>query len=951
MKLVLYVLRLVIKMLEGVVKLLSPEVVEVARRVGLTELTPIQERAIPAVLSGHHVLIVAPTGSGKTEAAVLPILSMMCKKRSEISPIAVIYVTPLRALNRDMLRRLSSLGEMLGFRVAVRHGDTPSTARKFMSLSPPHILITTPETLAYVLVNKDLRSYLSNVKWVVIDEFHELINSKRGVHLLVNLERLERIAGRYQRVALSASIGDLNKVRSVLAPGRLVIDVSIPMSRESEIKVVTTRQNSSEGSSPRSASPDKILELLSRFRSVIIFTNTRDEAEWLGAMLSKRGVSVEVHHGSLSKKVREEVEKKLKEGLLKAVVSTSSLELGIDVGYVDAVIQVSSPRQSMKLLQRVGRSSHKLWLKAVGYIVTSENLDDIAESLVIARRTSSYDLEKPNMFRESLDVLAHLLVGLGLEGSFTLSEALELLRRSYPYAELLEEDLEKVVNLLIELRYLKKLPDGTYAATNKGKIYYLKTTMIVESSQYDVIDVVTGSHVGRLDEEFVALSTGENSNIVLSGRVWKILSIDNEAKKVFVELGSDEEALVPTWSGESIPVDFKVAREVCALRRMVLSRSNDLSNYLRFADDINTLSYLSTVLRNHVSKGYPLPTDREILVEVVRSSNVLVVVHSCLGSRGNLGLAHVVSYYLSKMLGVKPVIKSDPYRVYVLLPSNVSESVVATLLENLMTSEEGVNYLRESVLKSTLAEYVSRRILVRLGVVPEDAPPQVTKALVSKYLSHEVVSKEVLNEILTRYVDSEVLEDFFRGFVSGYLVKKIVVGNELSPIALEGLRVAGGYGRVEVEKLPRNILAELLKKRLLGKVVKLYCLKCGNNWSSVVKDLPERISCSKCGYSVVGVYFGDEDLSSLVRKVIKYGAKYEFLVSEEEKRKYEELAASARLVLAFGKRAVIALAARGVGPHNAVKALSSSSEEEFYLVLYELEKNYVRTRKYWSTDK
>lgn len=940
-------------MSEDVVKLLNAEVVEIAKKVGLVELTPIQEKAIPAVLSGHHVLIVAPTGSGKTEAAMLPILSMMCDMRSEVSPIAVIYVTPLRALNRDMLRRLGSLGEMLGFKVAVRHGDTPSTARKLMSLSPPHILITTPETLAYVLVNKDLRNYLKSVKWVVIDEFHELINSKRGVHLLVDLERLEKIAGRYQRVALSASVGDLNKVKSVLAPGRLVIDVSIPVSRESEIKVVTARSGSSASSESRNAVVDKVSELLARFRSVIIFTNTRDEAEWLGTMLSKRQLSVEVHHGSLSKKVREEVEKKLREGLLKAVVSTSSLELGIDVGHVDAVIQVSSPRQAMKLLQRIGRSSHKLWLKAVGYIVASKNLDDIAESLVIARRTSNYDLEKPNMFRGSLDVLAHLLVGLGLEESFTLNEALKILRKSYPYAELPEEDLQKVIDLLVDLRYLRRLPDSTYVTTSKGRIYYLKTTMIVESSQYDVIDVVTGGHIGRLDEEFVAISADENANMVLSGRVWRILGVDDGAKKIFVELSSGEEALIPTWSGESIPVDFKVAREVCALRRMVVSGS-DMSNYLRFTDDANVLGYLSKVLRDHVGKGHPLPTEKEVLVEVSRSNNVLVVIHSCLGSRGNLGLAHVVSYYLSKALGVKPVIKSDPYRVYVLLPSNVSESVVVALLEDLLsnsTDEEVASYLRESLLKSTLAEYVTRRVLVRLGIVPEDAPPQVTKTLVGRYINHEIVGKEVLNEILTRYVDSEVLEGFFRGFKLGYLTKEVVVSSELSPIALEGLKLAGGYGRVEVEKLPRNVVVELLKKRLLEKEVKLYCLKCGNSWRDVIKNLPERVSCGRCGYSVVGVYFGGEDLSGLVRKVIRYGAKYDFLVSEEEKKKYEELVASARLVLAFGKKAVIALAARGVGPHNAVKALSSSSEEEFYLSLYELERNYVRTRKYWDTGR
>ncbi|MEM0473881.1 MAG: DEAD/DEAH box helicase [Zestosphaera sp.] len=940
-------------MLEDAARLLNAEVAELAKKVGLAELTPIQEKAIPAILSGHHVLVVAPTGSGKTEAAMLPILTMMCKKRSEVSPITVIYVTPLRALNRDMLRRLGILGDMLGFKVAVRHGDTPSTARKLMSLSPPHILITTPETLAYVLVNKDLRNYLKNVKWVVIDEFHELINSKRGVHLLADLERLEKIAGRYQRVALSASIGDLNKVKSLLAPGRLVIDVSIPMSRESEIRVAVAQSSSPTSSESRNAVVDKVLELLTRFRSVIVFTNTRDEAEWLGTMLCKRGLSVEVHHGSLSKKVREEVEKKLKEGLLRAVVSTSSLELGIDVGHVDAVIQVSSPRQAVKLLQRVGRSSHKLWLKAVGYVVTSKNLDDASESLVIARRTSNYDLEKPNIFKGSLDVLAHLLVGLGLEENFTLDEALKILRKSYPYAELPEEDLQKIIDLLVDLKYLKRLPDNTYAATSKGRIYYLKTTMIVESSQYDVIDVVTGSHVGRLDEEFVAISADENSNIVLSGRVWKVLGIDEETKKIFVEFSNEEEALIPTWSGENIPVDFKVAREVCALRRMIVSGS-DLSNYLRFVDDVSVLSYLSTVLRDHVGKGYPLPTEKEVLVEVSRNSNVLAVIHSCLGSRGNLGLAHVVSYYLSKMLGVKPVMKSDPYRVYVLLPSSTNESVVATLLENLLsnlTSEEVVSYLRESLLKSTLAEYVARKVLVRLGIMPEDAPSQVIKTLISRYLSHEIVSKEVLNEILTRYVDSEVLESFFRGFKSGHLTKNIVVSSELSPIALEGLKVAGGYGRVEVEKLPRNVVVELLKKRLLEKEVRLYCLKCGNSWRDVVKNLPERVTCNRCGYSVVGTYFGNEDLSSLVKKVIRYGAKYEFLVSEEEKRKYKELVASARLVLAFGKKAVIALAARGVGPHNAVKALSSSSEEEFYLSIYELERNYVKTRRYWDFGK
>lgn len=959
---------------DDVIKLLNPKVAEAASKVGLDKLTPVQEKAIPVILSGRHTLIVAPTGSGKTEAAMLPILSMMCDKRSQILPIAVIYVTPLRALNRDMFRRLNRLGSELGFEVDVRHSDTPTAARKRMNLSPPYILITTPETLSYVLINEYLRNYLRNVKWVVIDEFHELINSKRGVHLLVDLERLERIAGRYQRVALSASIDDkdLNEVKSVLAHNRSVSIVSMPASRESEIKVVVAQPDSSRNSesvngvvdevsdSSRNCKSvngavDEVLKLLklAKFRNVIIFTNTRDEAEWLGYILMKCGLPVGVHHGSLSKKIREEVEKKLKDGSLKAVVATSSLELGIDIGHVDAIIQISSPRQAVKLLQKVGRSSHKLWLKAVGYIVANKNLDDILESLVIARRASNYNLEKLNMFRGSLDVLAHLLVGLGLEGGFIPDEALKILRKSYPYAELREEDLQEVVDLLVDLKYLIKRPDGAYVATKKGKIYYLTTNMIVESSQYDVIDAMTDDSIGELDDEFVAqLVSNRNIGIVLSGKVWEILGVDDKNKKIFVELGSDEKLLIPTWSGENIPVDFKVAREVCALRRMMLSGS-DISSYLRFANNRDVLEYVKEVLIDHKNKGYALPTEREVLVEVSRSGDISIVIHCCLGSRGNLGLAHVVSYYLSMTLGVMPVVKSDPYRVYVYLPGNLNESYVETLLENLFSNLTGdvASYLRESLLSSTLAKHVARRVLVRFGIMPKDAPPQVTETLVDRYIDHEIISKEVLNEILTRYVDSKVLEGFFRGLKSGHLVMKVVKSKGLSPIAFEGLKSAGGYGRVSAEKLPKEVIVELIKRRLLEKEVKLYCLNCGNSWSDKIKNLPERVSCGKCDYSLVGVYFGSEDLSSLVRKVIKYGAKYDFLISEEEKKMYRRLADSANLVLDYGKKAVIALAARGVGPHNALKALKCSSEGEFYLTLHELERNYLRTRKYWDTGK
>lgn len=922
--------------------MLHKDLLKAMEEVGIRELTEIQKVAIPKVLSGRHVLIVAPTGSGKTEAALLPIISGILSKGSKAKPIAALYITPLRALNRDMFLRIRRISRKLGINVAIRHGDTPSSARQLITKSPPHILITTPETLCYLLVNEKMRSHLRHVRWVVIDEYHELINSKRGAHLLADLERLRNIAGTFQRIALSASIGDVRLAAEALAPGKVVEIAQVPGVRKAEIKVVAP------GKSEKGAvsKVDIIAELVREHGKVLIFTNTRDEAEWLGAKLSGMGIKVRVHHGSLSRHVREEVESELRSGLVEAVVATSSLELGIDVGHVNAVIQSSSPRQVNKFLQRIGRSLHRVGMVARGFVVTDFNGDDMLESLVIARRTKAGDLEAPRPYIGSKDVLAHVIVGMGLEGEgFTIRDVIDTLSRSFPYSSINEGEVLEIIELLTALKYLR-YEGGKFRATTKGKIYYLRTTMIVDTVQYRVVDILTSRTIGRLDGDFVSLNINDGSSIVLSGRVWRVVGIDDEEKKVFVDQSVSEEASIPSWTGENIPVDYRVAREVCALRRLLALKYVPASVKELCNDQL--MDYVTLLVGEHVRKGYPLPSDKAAVIEVVNDKHTLVVIHACLGSRGNRVLSYLVSSPFIKYLGVEPRIKVDPYRVFMELPYKVSFDVVKSLIKKAFYGSDVELTVKEGIRRSALMGSVAYKVLSRLGIMPKEAPPQVAKVLIRRYLEHDVVMSEVFNEIFVRHVDLQPLIELVSRIRDGRLQLKIIEVSSPSPLALEGMKISGGFDRVRTERLPRNIVAELVKRRLMSKKVRLYCMVCGASWESTAAQLPERIKCRKCGYSLVACHFGSDDLSDIVKRGLNAGRNYKFVLSGEERKIFEELLDSAELVLTYGKKAVLALAARGVGPKTARRIVGINDESEFFTRIYDAERTFLRTRRYWK---
>ena len=435
---------LIIQLSDGALSLISKPIRREIESLGWIKLTEIQELAFPLLLEGENLLLIAPTVTGKTEAAIFPTFERFIRERSvaRTKRISIRYATPLRALNRDIFRRLVEIGERLDIIVDVRHGDTPQSQRRRQALKPPNMLITTPETLQAILPGRRMKGHLKDVRCVVVDEIHELATDKRGVQLSVGLERLKEITGReFQRIGLSATIGSPELIGEFLVgQGRNVKILKTSGSKDSSIMVEspTAGKEDVEIAEGMMISPGSVLrirrifEITNDHKTSLIFTNTREHAEALVSRMRafKKNAKIVVHHGSLSREVRIDVESKLKNWGLEAVVSTSSLELGIDVGLIEFVVQHMSPRQVTKLVQRIGRSGHIVSATSKGCVLAGIP-DDVLEAEVIARFASEERLEEPRFHEKAMDVLAHQIVGLILtHGRMMVEEILKTIRRA-----------------------------------------------------------------------------------------------------------------------------------------------------------------------------------------------------------------------------------------------------------------------------------------------------------------------------------------------------------------------------------------------------------------------------------------------------------------------------------------------------------------------------------------
>ena len=941
----------------------SPAIQRELERLGFTEATPIQEAAFQPIMEGLNVLLLAPTGSGKTEAAVLPVFEAYLRLRGKgWNPpgIKILYITPLRALNRDILRRLAELGRRLGISVEVRHGDTPASARRIQSMKPPDMLITTPETLQAILPGKRMREHLRAVRWVIVDEVHELACDKRGVQLTLALERLRRLTGLdFQRIGLSATLGKPEEAgRFLSGRNRRLKIVEAESLRRLEAQVESPSPSDEDLSKAEGAMLPagtvarlrRLVEAAETRRSTLVFTNTREHAEALASNLRLLypELPLAVHHGSLSREVRVEAEEKLKAGKLKLLVCTSSLELGIDVGAIDLVVQYHSPRQAVRLAQRIGRSGHRLGGVARGLILAAWP-DDILEAAVLLRRVLSGELEAPTIHRGALDVLAHQLAGLTLDhGSISLEEALKIFREAEAYSELPAEEFYSVAAQLDAEGKIRLLNGILRVRVPETYRYYFENlSMIPEVSSFLVVDYA-GRKVGSLDQEFVAKHGKPGSLFILKGSVWRILRVDEDRKLVEVEASEPSVAAIPAWEGEMIPVTFEAALEVAKLRRLIAEDLEaggggfkPLEGYpLSWEAKVKVVS----AVREHVEAGFPIPSDRLVLVEPFEN---YLVIHVCLGDRGNRALSRVLAALVTARVGVEIAVQSDPYRIALVSPRPLDPYMVVRELKALRV--EDVRGLLEATLEQT--ELFNWRLwnnAKRFGVVSREAEYRLRDAqMLLKALKETPVYRETLREIFLEDLDLEAVSWLISAVRAGEVrVEVSPFKAEPSPLALPLLDKIAPHDLLRPAAEQGEVL-EVLKHRIASKTVRLLCAYKGD-WETIrrVENVPEKPRCPRCGSTLIAV-LNPQDLEAL--KAVKRKLSGKKLTKEEEKL-WLNVWRSASLVQNYGKKAVMVLAARGVGPATAVRILRQPfrGEDELYQAILKAEREYLRTKPFWD---
>ncbi len=596
--------------------------------------TPAQTLGWPAIARGGHTLIQAPTGSGKTLAAFLYGIDRLNSAPGK--GLRLLYVSPLKALNYDIERNLR--GPLAGLRselrVGVRTGDTTQKERAAMLREPPDILITTPESL-FLLLTSRARENLKSVETVIVDEVHAVAGTKRGAHLALSLERLQRLVGEpVQRVGLSATQRPLEEIGRFVSGGREIELVDAGRAKELDLKVVVPLDDMREPEEQQSIWPSiypEILELVRSHRSTIVFVNNRRLAERLALRLNDLAEEeiARAHHGSLAREQRVEIEELLKMGEIPCLVATSSLELGIDMGAVDLVIQVESPKSVARGLQRIGRAGHELGAVSKGRIFPKFRAD-LLESAVVARRMLDGAIEETQIPRNPLDVLAQQIVAICADEEISVDELHGLVRGAYPFADLSRVQLENVLDML-DGRY----PSDEFAEL-RARVVWDRTAGVVRGRQgarrlavtnagtipdrglFGVHLVDGGGRVGELDEEMV-YEARAGQTFLLGASTWRIEEITRD--RVLVSPAPGVPGAVPFWKGEGVGRPYELGEAIGAASRELVALDDEKAVARLHADhmlDERAAQNLMIFLREQQSATTAVPSDRTIVVERFR---------------------------------------------------------------------------------------------------------------------------------------------------------------------------------------------------------------------------------------------------------------------------------------------------------------------------------------------
>ncbi len=839
---------------EEVLSLLHPLVAEWFSR-KYKDLTPPQRLGVLPIYLRKNVLISSPTGTGKTLTAFLVVISELIRLALEgrlEDEVYAVYVSPLRALNNDIYRNLEEplsevrrLAEEKGvglpeIRHAVRTGDTPSNDRQKMLRKPPHILITTPETLAITLVAPRFREKLRGVEWVIVDEVHSLAESKRGAHLTLSLERLEELVRQpFTRIGLSATINPLEEVALFLVgyndEGRprdcTIVDARYV--KRKDIKVLCPVPDLVH--TPSNVLQARMYELLhalvKRYKTSLVFTNTRSGTErvvfHLKLLAKEKGgfdeSQVMAHHGSLSRLVRHEVEDKLKAGQLKAVVSSTSLELGIDIGHIDVVIQLGSPKSVTRCLQRIGRSGHRLHDTIRGRMVCVDR-DDLVEVAVMVREAYRNHLDKVHIPQNCLDVLAQHIVGMAIERKWRLDEAFRLIKRSYCYRNISMDDFIRTLkylsgnysNLESHKVYGKIWFDeneGVFGRRGKFArvIYTLNVGTIPEEVNIKVY-TTGGKYVGNIEEEFLErLVPGDR--FVLGGKVYEFIS--SEGNRALVKPAYDMKPTVPSWFSEMLPLSYDLAVKIGEFRDKMFNWLKEgvpkekIIKYLLkncHADEVAAeavYEYFLEMVRFLRAVGVgEHPSHKVILVEkyIDEEGRLHHVFHALYGRKTNDALSHALAYLATVKAGVNVGVAVHDNGFAIVYPPGVKPPVTLSDIK----SDELEDLLKKSITNTELLRRRFRHVATRalmilrnykgheISVEKQQTNAQALLKVVKELGDDFPVLKETYREILEDYMDVEHAKEVLRQIESGRIrlveMPKLKVPSPFAyNIVLEGL--------------------------------------------------------------------------------------------------------------------------------------------------------------------
>ena len=761
------------------------------------DFTDPQKLAIPRILNGEHILLCSPTGSGKTLTAFLSIIDDLVRRSLdgtlESKSVQCVYISPIKALANDIQKNLIGPlteirekylpGRAKEIKVGLRTGDTPQKERQRMLRNPPHILITTPESLALALASKHFRPLLNNLKWMIMDELHSLVPTKRGTHLSLSLALMDTvIESDVQRIGISATMEPLEAVAEFLVASdtresdsepQSVSIAKVSGSRELDLDIIlpTPRFSSLPVKDILEHNVDRIKEIVEAHTTTLVFVNTRQMTETVVQKLKIAGTEgVEGHHGSMDKSIRLDVEQRLKNGRLRCVVSSSSLEMGIDIGSVDCVVQVGSPGSIATALQRIGRAGHQVGgLPRARFLPTSPQ--DLLEVVALQNGILRGSMDLLKFPQNGLDVLAQFMIGLTIIREWDIDEGYELVTAAWPYRNLPYDDYIEVLDLLEEERRVwvdweeNRFGKRGYAQM----IYYTNVGTIAPDNNY-LVFTSDGTMVGQLSSGFVA-SMRNGDVFLLGGSTYRVSTI--QGTRVNVTPATGYRPTIPSWAGEANSRSNELSYEVLDIleHASTMNRMNfDVRTLLTDVYKLNkpVSNALANYLDEHCATTFQVPSRDRILIEqVVTSPLPTYIVTTCRGRAFNLALGYLFAGIAVRDNIIVNEISFDENGFMIKLSHEVEIKKIPELFKDDSSREVLKRYMLDSQLFAKRFREVSSRSMLnprRIGadeVSPKQFQNRAEQILrAHRQMEESVVIREAMNEIMNSDLEMEQLADF-----------------------------------------------------------------------------------------------------------------------------------------------------------------------------------------------